>query len=183
MATHARGLICLCLTEERCDELGLPPDGRAQRGAAPDRVHRLDRGARRRHHGHLRRRTARARSRSRSTRRRARTTSSSPATSSRSARETAACSPRRPDRGGRRPRPARRPQPRRRRLRDHEGGRDDGARTRPRPVLRAARHQADHRRRPRSSTGAGHEKLVERTTSVRSRPRTASSRRSRSARS
>jgi 3,4-dihydroxy 2-butanone 4-phosphate synthase/GTP cyclohydrolase II len=25
MATHARGLICLCLTEERCDELGLPP--------------------------------------------------------------------------------------------------------------------------------------------------------------
>jgi 3,4-dihydroxy 2-butanone 4-phosphate synthase/GTP cyclohydrolase II len=24
MATHARGLICLCLTEERCDELGLP---------------------------------------------------------------------------------------------------------------------------------------------------------------
>ncbi|HET8606061.1 MAG TPA: bifunctional 3,4-dihydroxy-2-butanone-4-phosphate synthase/GTP cyclohydrolase II [Gaiellaceae bacterium] len=25
MATHARGLVCLCLTEERCDELGLPP--------------------------------------------------------------------------------------------------------------------------------------------------------------
>ena len=23
MATHARGLVCLCLTEERCDELGL----------------------------------------------------------------------------------------------------------------------------------------------------------------
>src|SRR5881409_2139774 len=23
MATHGRGLICLCLTEERCDELGL----------------------------------------------------------------------------------------------------------------------------------------------------------------
>src|SRR5512145_1061551 len=23
MATHARGLICLCLTEHRCDELGL----------------------------------------------------------------------------------------------------------------------------------------------------------------
>ena len=23
MATHARGLICLCLTGERCDELGL----------------------------------------------------------------------------------------------------------------------------------------------------------------
>src|SRR5918911_824125 len=25
MATHARGLICLCMTEERCDELGLRP--------------------------------------------------------------------------------------------------------------------------------------------------------------
>ena len=25
MAVHARGLICLCLTEERCDELGLRP--------------------------------------------------------------------------------------------------------------------------------------------------------------
>ena len=25
MATHARGLICLCLTEERCDELALRP--------------------------------------------------------------------------------------------------------------------------------------------------------------
>src|SRR5438045_6815080 len=25
MATHARGLICLCLTEERCDELALGP--------------------------------------------------------------------------------------------------------------------------------------------------------------
>src|SRR5438552_5662795 len=25
MATHARGLICLCLTSDRCEELGLPP--------------------------------------------------------------------------------------------------------------------------------------------------------------
>src|SRR5206468_5145663 len=25
MATHARGLICLCLTGERCEQLGLPP--------------------------------------------------------------------------------------------------------------------------------------------------------------
>src|ERR671936_517700 len=25
MATHGRGLICLCLTEERCNELGLRP--------------------------------------------------------------------------------------------------------------------------------------------------------------
>src|SRR3954447_23055968 len=33
MATHARGLICLCLTEERCDELGLRP--MADRNEAP----------------------------------------------------------------------------------------------------------------------------------------------------
>jgi 3,4-dihydroxy 2-butanone 4-phosphate synthase / GTP cyclohydrolase II len=33
MATHARGLICLCLTEERCDELGLEP--MARRNEAP----------------------------------------------------------------------------------------------------------------------------------------------------
>ena len=25
MATHARGLVCLCLTGERCEQLGLPP--------------------------------------------------------------------------------------------------------------------------------------------------------------
>ena len=55
----------------------------------------------------------------------------------------------RPDRGGRRPRPARRPQPVRRRLRDHERRRDDGPRPRPDPVLRAARPQDDHGRRPR----------------------------------
>jgi 3,4-dihydroxy 2-butanone 4-phosphate synthase/GTP cyclohydrolase II len=33
MATHARGLICLCLTEERCDRLGLRP--MTERNAAP----------------------------------------------------------------------------------------------------------------------------------------------------
>src|SRR3712207_9444054 len=33
MATHARGLICLCLTPERCDELGLEQMARAN--AAP----------------------------------------------------------------------------------------------------------------------------------------------------
>jgi 3,4-dihydroxy 2-butanone 4-phosphate synthase / GTP cyclohydrolase II len=33
MATHARGLICLCLTADRCEELGLQP--MAQRNEAP----------------------------------------------------------------------------------------------------------------------------------------------------
>jgi 3,4-dihydroxy 2-butanone 4-phosphate synthase / GTP cyclohydrolase II len=33
MATHGRGLVCLCLTEERCDELGLQP--MAERNETP----------------------------------------------------------------------------------------------------------------------------------------------------
>src|ERR687884_1164177 len=33
MATHGRGLICLCLTEERCDDLRLPP--MAERNETP----------------------------------------------------------------------------------------------------------------------------------------------------
>ncbi len=45
MATHGRGLICVALTEERCDELAAPADGGAQHVAAPDRVLRLRRGA------------------------------------------------------------------------------------------------------------------------------------------
>ena len=44
MATHARGLICLTLTEERCRQLALPAHGERQPLAARDRVHRLDRG-------------------------------------------------------------------------------------------------------------------------------------------
>ncbi len=55
---------------------------------------------------------------------------------------------RRPDRGGRRPRPPRRADPGRGRLRDHERGRDDGPRARPGRVLRPARPEDDHRRRP-----------------------------------
>ena len=83
MATHGRGLICLSLTPERCDELGL--DLMAAKNESPFQtpVHGLDRGARRRHHRHLGRRPRAARSRSRSTPRRARATSSSPATCSR----------------------------------------------------------------------------------------------------
>ena len=71
MAKEARGLICLALTPERCDELGL--DLMAAKNESPfeTRVHGLDRGARRRHDRHLARPTARTRSRSRSTRRRA----------------------------------------------------------------------------------------------------------------
>ena len=54
MAKEARGLICLALTPERCDELGLEPDGGEERVAVPDRLHGLGRGPRGRHHRHLR---------------------------------------------------------------------------------------------------------------------------------
>ena len=83
MAKHGRGLICLSLTPERCDELGL--DLMAAKNESPfaDAVHRLDRGARRRHDRHLGRRP-RAHDPGRDRpRARGRATSSSPATSSR----------------------------------------------------------------------------------------------------
>ena len=54
MAKEGRGLICLSLTPERCDELGL--DLMAAKNESPlrDAVHGLDRGARGRHDRHLR---------------------------------------------------------------------------------------------------------------------------------
>ena len=83
MATHGRGLICLALTGERCDELGL--DLMAAKNESPfETAFTISIEAREGvTTGHLRRTTARARSRSRSTRTRAPTTSSSRATSSR----------------------------------------------------------------------------------------------------
>ena len=56
MAKEGRGLICLSLTPERCDELGLEPDGGQERVVVRDAVHGLDRGANGRQHRHLRRR-------------------------------------------------------------------------------------------------------------------------------
>ena len=56
MAKDGRGLICLALTPERCDELGL--DLMAAKNESPFETAftRLDRGARGRHHRHLGRR-------------------------------------------------------------------------------------------------------------------------------
>ena len=55
MATHARRLICLCLTEERCDELGLKPMTYNNETPLRDRVHDLRRGPRGRDDGDFRR--------------------------------------------------------------------------------------------------------------------------------
>ena len=45
MAKHGRGLICLALSKDRVDQLGLAADEPDQRHAAGNRLHRLDRGA------------------------------------------------------------------------------------------------------------------------------------------
>ena len=115
------------------------PDGRSQRGTATDGFHRLDRGPRGRVDRNLRAgplahdpgrdRPDQGARRPRPARPRL------PAARTRRRRAQA----RRPDGGGRRPRTPRGPQSRGRRLRGDEGGRDDGARPRPRRVLRAAR--------------------------------------------
>ena len=68
MAKEGRGLICLALTAGALRRARPRPDGGQERVAVRDRVHGLDRGARRRHHRHLAPPTARARSRWRSTR-------------------------------------------------------------------------------------------------------------------
>ncbi len=68
---------------------------------------------------------------------------------------------RRPHRGGRRPRAPGRAEPGRRDLRDHERGRRDGPGARPRRLLRGARAEDDHDRRP-DRVPAPHERLVER---------------------
>ena len=54
MARHGRGLICLALTRAARRAARPAADEPAQRHPPPDRLHRLDRGARRRHHRHLR---------------------------------------------------------------------------------------------------------------------------------
>ena len=56
MAKEGRGLICLALTPERCDELGLNLMAAKNESALRDAVHGLDRGPDGRQHRHLRRR-------------------------------------------------------------------------------------------------------------------------------
>ena len=148
MAKEGRGLICLCLTERALRRARAADDDRAQRDALRHRVHRLDRSAR----GNLDR-NLRARSRAHDPGRdrsveRAAGHRAARATCSRCARRRAACSARGADRSRDRPRAARRSQHRRRDLRGDEGRRHDGARSRPDRVLRDARPEARHDRRP-----------------------------------
>ncbi len=148
MAKEARGWICLALTPERCDELGLElmtaknesalqtpftitieaRDGVTTGVSAHDRAHTMrvavDPQSR---PDDLRPAGARQPAEGQA-RRRARA--------------------HRPHRGERRPRAPGRADPGGRDLRGDERGRLDGARARPRPVLRAPRSEDDHDRRP-----------------------------------
>ena len=54
MAKYGRGLICLTLTEQRCEELNLPLMSPINTSRPPYRFLRSHRCARRRHHGHQR---------------------------------------------------------------------------------------------------------------------------------
>ena len=83
MAKEGRGLICLSLTPDRCDELGLDLMAAQERIVLRNAVHGLGGGPGGRDDRDLGRTTARTRSRSRSTRRAGPRTSCSPATSSR----------------------------------------------------------------------------------------------------
>ena len=159
------------------------PDDRSQRGAARHRVHRLGRGARGRDDRHLRGRPQpHDPGRDPSGVDRARPRAAGPRLPApREARRRARAD--RPDRGGRRPRPPRGAEPVRRRLRDHERRRHDGPRRRPRALLRAPRPEDGHRRRPRRVPAPAREARRARRLPFACRPPTASSPRSRSARS
>ena len=54
MVTHARGLVCLSLTRERCRQLGLPPMVRDNTSPHGTSFHREIRAAGRRDHRHQR---------------------------------------------------------------------------------------------------------------------------------
>ena len=136
MAKDGRGLICLTLTPQRCAELDLPPMTSTTRRAFGTAFTVSDRGARRRHHRHLRGRPRAHHPGRRSTRvatgRPGAPGPHVPAAGPAGRRAGA----RRADRGSRRPGAPRRPQARRRHLRDHERRRHHGPRARPRAVRR-----------------------------------------------
>ncbi len=147
MARFGRGLICLSLTEERCDYLRLAPDDQRQRVALRHRLHRIHRSPRGRHHRHQRRRPrphhpGRRRSRLAPLRPGAPRPHLSPA---RPQRRRAR--PRRANRSQRRSGPHGRTQPLRRHLRNHERRRHHGARARTHRLLPPAQPQDDHHRR------------------------------------
>ena len=140
MAKHGRGLICLALTAERCEELGLNLMAAKNEAPLQTAFTVTIEAARGRHHRDLGRTTAPARSRSRST----------PTRGPEDLRQPGHVFPLKAKDGGVLERTGHTeasidlarlagPDPGRRDLRDHERGRDDGAGPRPRPTT-AERH-------------------------------------------
>ena len=147
MAKEARGLICLALTAERCERLGLKLMAAKNEAPLQTAFTVTIEAAGRRQHRHLRPRPrphdpGRDRPRVGPARHR-RPRPHVPAAGQRRRRAGA----HRPHRGQRRPRPPRRPHPGRRDLRGDERRRHHGPRPGPDPVLPAARPEDDHRRR------------------------------------
>ena len=123
-------------------------DGAEQRHPPPDRLHRLDRGARGRDHRHLGRRPrAHRRGRDRPVVRAAGHRHARPRLPAGGARRRHAGA-HRPHRGRGRPGAARRPDAGRRDLRDHERRRHDGPSQRPHHLRPAPRPQDRHHLRP-----------------------------------
>ena len=149
MARHARGLICLALTRQRVEQLGLPLMAPAERHP-PRRPPSPSRSRRARASPPASPPpTARTPSPSRSTRscgarRHRHARPCLPADGARGRR----AGPRRPHRGGGRHRAPGRAEPGRRDLRDHERRRHHGAPAGPRRLRAAARPQDRHHRRP-----------------------------------
>ena len=147
MTRQAGGWICLALTEERCDELGLELMTAKNESLAEHAVHGDDRGRRGRDDRHQHRRPgAHDADRDRPDQERRRHRPARPRAPAQGAQVRRARAPG-PHRGGGRPRAAGRAQPGRRDLRDPERGRLDGPRRGPRRVLPQARPEDDHDRR------------------------------------
>ena len=148
MAKRGRGLICLCLTGERCDALGLRQ--MTERNEAPTALRSRSRSRRARGSPPASRRTTASRTIqvaiAPSTGRDDLVAAGTRVPVARATRRRPRA--RRPDRGRRRSRQACRAQRGRRDLRGDEGRRHDGARARPDRVLRRARAEARHGRRP-----------------------------------
>ncbi len=147
MATHGRGLICLCLTPERCDELELRPmtdHNETPLGTAFTVSIEAREGVSTGISAHDRARTIQV--------------AIDPGSVAHDLVQPGHVFPLRAkpgrrapargaDRGRRRPRASRGPHPGRRRVRDHERRRHDGPRAGSHDVLRAPRAEDGHRRR------------------------------------
>ena len=182
MATHARGLICLCLTADRCEELGLPPmtqRNEARLGTAFTVSVEAREGV--------------TTGISAADRARTIAVAIDPESTAHDLVQPGHVFPLRARDGGVLVRAGQTEaavdlarlaglNPVRRDLRDHERGRDDGPRAGSRAVLRAARPEDDHGRRPHRVPAAQREARRARRLRRSCRPSTASSRRSPSAR-